>query len=162
MGVVLVSSAFQSAVVCLFVQVSAIAIKKFAFFFKSPCFLLLCLTGSIKWRKTKPQKTPCIIHRIALANCPDLTVPLEVTQGEKEGERVWMCSCLRPLGTAEQQTSTLSSPMPDALSCLFYLFIFLSCQLCYSLCISTAQEHAYHVMAGNKLRKRSVLQQRQK
>lgn len=95
------------------------------FFFKSPCFILRCLTGSIKWRKN-PRKTPCITHRSAIANCPDLSVPLEVTQGEKEDKRVWICSCLRPLGTAEKQTRTVSSPISDALSCVvgFCLFVF--------------------------------------
>lgn len=101
----------------------AITINTFAFFPKSPCFLLPCLTGSIKWRK-KTTKAPCITCRIALANCPDLTVPLEVTQGEKPDERVRICSSLRPLGTAENQTSTASFPMPDALSYFDDFFFF--------------------------------------
>lgn len=93
----------------------------FVFFFKSPCFLLRCLTGSVKWRKNL-YKTPCITHRSAIANCPDLTVPLEVTQGEKEDKRVWICSCSRPLGTAEKQTRTVSSSVSVALSCVVERF----------------------------------------
>lgn len=97
----------------------------------------------------KPTKPPCTTHRIALANCPDLTVPLKVTQGEKEDERIWMrSSSLRPLGTAGKHTSTTSFPVPDALFWFggvfwvwvvcFLGFFFLFLQLCYSLCIDTA------------------------